>query len=106
MSASLTGTLMGVIIGLACGLLAGQFFIQAILSLATSLTYVSGLFLSLVHKSNNVIGAGVAFAQSIVFAALAYGIWWLTSEYVAFWNSDTIAGTLAFLFSILFSFAQ
>lgn len=97
---------MGIVIGLFCGLLGGQLFIQAVLSLATSLTYFSDLFFSQVQTSNNVMGTTVAFAQSLIFAALTWGLWWLIGGYVAFWNGDTIAGMLALAFSVLFSLAQ
>ncbi|NPU10914.1 hypothetical protein HL666_09085 [Bradyrhizobium sp. 83002] len=97
---------MNIVAGLFCGLLVGQFLIQVALSLAISLTYASGLSFSHVKKSNNVIGATVAFVQSIVFAALTFGLWWLISGHVSFWNGETIASTLGLLFSILFSLAQ
>lgn len=99
---------MRFLVAVVWGSLSAQFLVQVVACLIISVVYLSGLLFSRVPKVLNAGGTAVSFVQAIIFAALFVGGNWLASDYIDYgsWNTDSIAGVVAFLFTIVYCGVQ
>src|ERR1700738_3664836 len=100
--------MLSAVLGFFAGALFAQFLIQAVYSFLVVLIVVSGLLVARVRAQENLTHLLAVVPQTVVSAALAYGLSWLTGRNLDFsnWNLGTVCAALGFTFAALYAAPQ